>query len=119
MFIAALFSALGLLIHKREDLNLMKVIIYPRALEALYNLLVEKNVVKPVKHGETVLYYFTLFFFTYNYIFEPHNMGASTVKSLDYYADLSNEERMMFDVMRLKVRENILKSNPKAQFNLE
>ena len=41
VFISAIVSSLTLLMHKRKDLNIMKVVLYPRAIESLYTLLKE------------------------------------------------------------------------------
>ena len=46
IFIACLISGSTLLLHNRNDINLIKTITYPRAFEALYNILIEKNIIK-------------------------------------------------------------------------
>ncbi len=48
---SSLISSLALLLCDKSDLNLLKIAIYPRALEAMYNILVEKGILKPMKHG--------------------------------------------------------------------
>jgi hypothetical protein len=78
---------------KSKDMNIIKIFIYPRALEAIYNLLVEKKYLTPIKYGETILAILAIVFYTYNYIFEPYNVGMSTVRTLDLYSDITNGER--------------------------
>ena len=88
MFLAAVFSSFALFHANANDLNLIKVIIYPRAIEAVYNLLKSKGIIKPIKYGETLSCLFTLYVCTYCYIFEPYNIGESYVKTVNRYSDI-------------------------------
>ena len=71
VFLASAISSISLLIATRSDLNLLKIFIYPRAIEALYNLSIEKGLIRPIKHGEFLAALLANTIYTYNYIFEP------------------------------------------------
>ena len=53
---------------------------FPRAVEALYTLLVERGVITPFKHGETLVAIVTALAIAYSYIYEPANISYSFVK---------------------------------------
>lgn len=86
-------SSLSLFLANRRDVEIMKVMIFPRAFEALYTLLVEKGLIKPFKHGETLVAILAALAIAYSYIYEPANISYSFVKQLDRYCDLSQGER--------------------------
>ena len=80
VFIGGVISSLALFLANRRDLEILKVLIYPRAFEAIYALLVEKGIIKPIKHGETMVAIFASLMIAYSYIFEPANISYSFVK---------------------------------------
>ena len=112
VFISSLMSSLGLLLAKESDLNLIKVLIYPRALEAIYNILKAKGIIKPIKYGEAISCFTALYICTYCYIFEPQNIGESYVRTVDRYCDLQPNERMIFEAMREMVKRDIKAAYP-------
>ena len=110
MFIASLISSLALLRASPKDLNILKVFIYPRAAEALYNLLVERGIIKPVaKHGQTYFCLIIMAVVLYNFSFESQNIGVSFAKSVERYSDMTAGERQMFDAFRM-VKTNKIKA---------
>ena len=107
VFISALLSSLTLCILERRDLEILKVIIFPRLCEALYTLAVEKGYITPIPHGETLVAWMTALAIAYSYIYEPANISYSFVRQLDRYCDLSKGERELFDSMRVVVAKHI------------
>ena len=103
----ALASSLALFLAERRDLEIMKVLILPRAFEAFYTLLVERGIITPIKHGETVVAILAALAIAYSYIYEPANISYSFVKQLDRYCDLSPGERQLFNSMRVVVANRI------------
>ena len=73
-------SSFALFLASRRDLEVMKVLIFPRACEAFYTLLVEKRIIKPIKHGETIVSMLTALAIAYSYIYEPANISHSFAK---------------------------------------
>ena len=112
VFCASLLSSTSLLLAKQSDLNLIKVLIYPRALEAIFNILKEKGYIRPIKYGEALSCFVALYICTYCYIFEPHNIGESYVRTVDRYCDLQGNEKEVFDAMRYMMNEHIKKTYP-------
>mmetsp|Transcript_37746 Transcript_37746/g.36200 ORF Transcript_37746/g.36200 Transcript_37746/m.36200 type:complete len:114 (-) Transcript_37746:34-375(-) len=105
-----MLSSTALLLAKSNDLNLIKVLIYPRALEAIYNVMKEKGFVKPIKYGEALFCFFTLYVCTYCYIFEPDCIGESYVRTVDRYCDLQRNEKEVFNANR-HILDNYIKAN--------
>ena len=108
-------SSLGLLLAQRSDIEILKVLIFPRAFESLYALLVERGIIKPIKHGETIVAILAALAIAYSYIYEPANISHSFVKQLDKYCDLSSGERQLFNTMRVIVADNIQKKYHRAK----
>ena len=109
VFVAALMSSTALFLAQRGDYELLKVLIVPRAFEAIYALLVERGVITPIKHGETMVAILAALAIAYSYIYEPANVSFSFVRQLDKYCDLSKGERQLFDMMRVVVADDIKK----------
>ena len=105
-------AALGLLFGDRSDVNLIKIALYPRALEAAYSLAKEKELIKPIPKGEYLICAITMMFTTYCYIFEPHNVGVNFAKNLDYYSGSMETEKHLFNMGRGQVKQIILESYP-------
>ena len=112
VFIASLLSAFTLFIADKSDLGLLKIAIYPRAIEACYSLLLERGIVKPIKHGSIIVAAVPMVISTYMYIYEPHNVGMGLVKNLDRYSDVTLGERRMFHASREVVKDMIRNSYP-------
>ena len=73
-------SSFALFLLERRDLEILKVLIFPRAVEALYTLAVEKGYIKPIKYGETLVSGLTALAIAYSYIYEPANISYSFVR---------------------------------------
>jgi hypothetical protein len=68
---------------------------------------VEKGVIKPIRHGETIVAITAALAIAYSYIYEPANISYSFVKQLDRYCDLSPGERQLFNSMRVVIENRI------------
>ena len=51
MFISAMMSSFAISMGEPGDINLVKTFLYPRALEAVFSLLVEYKIISPFKYG--------------------------------------------------------------------
>eukprot|EP00347_Sterkiella_histriomuscorum_P005041 403358128 len=116
VFIASLLSALSLFIADRGDINLIKIALYPRALEAFYNLMIEKNLIRPIKHGQIFVAALAMSFTTYCFIFEPYNVGTGFAQKLGYYSGVTKHEQELFDMGRQLVKNSIIERYPHHQF---
>ena len=78
-------SSTAFLLANKSELDLMKIIIYPRTVEVLLNLLAEKGYIKNFKYSEVLAYVVIATIIVYNYLYEPMNLSQGYVKSIDYY----------------------------------
>ncbi len=85
VFISAMVSSLALFAADKGDIGIIKAIIYPRAAEAIYSLLKEKGLARPVKHGEGILFSLVLFVASYSFILERFNLPPSILKTYEFY----------------------------------
>jgi hypothetical protein len=92
VMMAALVSSMALKLAEAKDMNLLKLLIYPRAIESIYSLLVEKGIIKPIKNGETYTHMVVLIFLVYLYIHEPNVMEQSFKRSIDSYMNFTEVE---------------------------
>ena len=90
---SSLIASLTLFIAREKDITLIKIMLYPRAVDAIYHLLIEKGIVKPIKHGQIYLYLLEYLILVYTYIYEPWSLKPSFVKQLDFYCDLNKYEK--------------------------
>ena len=117
VFISALISSFALFLLERRDIEILKVLIYPRFVDALYNLAVERGYIKPIPYGESLVSIFALLAIAYSYIYEPANISHSFAKQLDKYCDLAQGERELFNMERLLVADHIqMKYHGKPSF---
>jgi hypothetical protein len=63
------------------------VIIYPRVIEGIYNILKNNGIIRPIKYGEAIACFIALYICTYAYIFEPESIGTSYVRAANRYSD--------------------------------
>ncbi len=102
---------------EHRDLEIIKVLLYPRFAEALYTLAVEKGYIKPIPYGETIVSFLGLLSICYSYIYEPQNISHSFARQLDRYVDLTKGEKELFDMQRLVVADHIqMKYHGKPSF---
>ena len=117
VFISALISSFALFLLERRDIEILKVLIYPRFVDALYNLAVERGYIKPIPYGESLVSIFALLAIAYSYIYESANISYSFAKQLDKYCDLTKGERELFNMERLLVADHIqMKYHGKPSF---
>mmetsp|Transcript_48254 Transcript_48254/g.35436 ORF Transcript_48254/g.35436 Transcript_48254/m.35436 type:complete len:120 (+) Transcript_48254:408-767(+) len=107
-----MLSSTALLMAQPSELNLLKVLLYPRALEVIYNWLKEKGYVKPIRFGEALSCYMTLYVCIYCYIFEPQNIGESYVKTVNKYGDIQGDELQVMNSLK-HIHDNYLVSRYK------
>ena len=51
-FICGLFSSLALLFATPGEVSIIKLVIYPRVIECIFEILCEKGILKKFKHGD-------------------------------------------------------------------
>lgn len=116
VFIAAAMSSLSLFLADARDQNLLKVFVLPRAAEAFYSILVEKGIISPIKYGTQIMNMSVLFVISYNFLFEPHNMPPSFMKTLYTYSNRTQGEAYLLDAMRESVVLNAKDFYPNPKF---
>ena len=92
VFISSMIASLALYLMDPKDQNIIYLLLYPRACEAVYSILKERGYITPIKGGEYLLHMVTLNIITYFYEFEPHNLDKSTEKSFDQYMQFDKDE---------------------------
>eukprot|EP00347_Sterkiella_histriomuscorum_P017533 403348975 len=100
---AAMMSSLALFMADHRDQNLVKVFLLPRAIEAVYNLLVEKGIIQPIRFGTQIMAIAIMYVISYNFLWEPHNMTPSFMKTLYNYSNRTKGEAFLLDAMRENV----------------
>ena len=107
-----MISALALFIADARDRKLLQIAIYPRAFEAIYSLLKERGIVKPIKHGEYLTCIFGMVVSVYLYLFETYCVGEGYSKNLDYYSGVTKDELNLFTAGREITKDLIKESYP-------
>eukprot|EP00347_Sterkiella_histriomuscorum_P013467 403364603 len=107
VFLAAALSSLSLLIAHPNDLNLLKILIFPRAIEALYYLLVERGILRPIPNGEYLMISICCIIVTYFYMHEVHILEPSLKKSIDKYMNLTKTEKMCVNAFQQIMRNMV------------
>jgi len=64
-------SSVSLMLTTQKELNLLKMIIYPRALEVTLKMLKEKGYIRDFKHSEIIGYWLVAIATVYNWGYEP------------------------------------------------
>ncbi len=106
-------SSFALYLMHQGDKKLIMLFLYPRAIEALYSLLVEKGVIRPLAWGgEYLTHMVSLNIITYLYEFEPYNLDKSTSKSFDLYMAWDKDDLETANSIRQLVLNNIRKKYP-------
>lgn len=99
VLIASMVSSFALHLLHQKDMNLIKILVYPRAIEAVYSLLKEKGYVKPIPYGETLSHMINVIIVVQLYMFEPKTVDPSFEKSLDSYMNYSEGEKHMVSIL--------------------
>ncbi|CDW75935.1 UNKNOWN [Stylonychia lemnae] len=110
VFISSLISGFALFLAESRDRKLLQIAIYPRAIEALYSLLKEQGVIKPIKHGEYITCVLAMILLVYLYLFEPYCVGEGYAKNLDYYSGVTKDELKLFTMGRV-ISKNMIREN--------
>jgi hypothetical protein len=111
LFIAGCLSSLALRLFERGELNILKVLIYPKTVETFWELFrkraIERSennetVVKILNppRGETMFCVLVVSVCVYAYAFEPYALNKSLVARIEKLASLTNGERQMFEAFR-------------------
>eukprot|EP00347_Sterkiella_histriomuscorum_P006292 403353327 len=107
LYIAGMVSSLAILIASPGEQSILKLLIYPRAFECLYQLLCEKGYLIKFKHGDILFYAFQVIAITYNYILEPPNMPKGFNRTIDQYSQLNYGEHLTLLAGRARLRADI------------
>ena len=111
LFIAGCLSSLALRLFERGELNILKVLIYPKTVETFWELFRKKmiewsenndtvvNILNPPR-GETIFCILVLSVCVYAYAYEPYALNKSLVTRIEKLASLTNGERQMFEAFR-------------------
>ena len=107
-FFACSIASLALHIAPENDIRILKVVIFSRAVTSTIQYFGHSTgLFKPVERGEkrrlTVEYGLATsacFFLVYCYIFEPNSMSASLRRTITRGMHLNNDEMRLFDCLR-------------------
>ena len=95
IFIAAGISSLSLYLASSKDMNLLKLLLFPRAIESIYCLLKERGYIKPIKHGEILFFIISQVTVVFFYIHENYALEPSMRRSIDRYMNLTPAEKYL------------------------
>lgn len=112
VFVASMAASLALFLADAKDMNLLKLLIFPRALESIWALLEEKGIVKPIPHGAIILNTVAVTMVVYFYIHEPFNLEPSIRRSVSSYMNMVAGERDMWTAFTNIELNNIKQSYP-------
>ena len=94
VFISAMMSSFAIFLGEPGDVNLVKTFLYPRAIEGLFNLLVDYRIISPIKYGTQLVSCLSQMFITYSYLIEPHNfVPQSFYTGIHRYSNITQGER--------------------------
>ena len=79
-------SSLAILLASPGEQSILKLLIYPRVIECIFQLLCEKGYLIKFKHGDVLAYAIQVIAITYNYILEPPNMPKGFNRTIDSYS---------------------------------
>ena len=71
-----------MLLTNERELNLLKTFLYPRVVEVIIRILVEKGYIKPFKHYDFVAYVVLATILVYFFVFEPSVLPMSYVNAV-------------------------------------
>lgn len=118
LFMAGCASSLALRLFERGELNILKVLIYPKTIETFWELF-RKKMIEKSNNNETVVQilnpprgetFFCILMITicvYAFAFEPYALNSGLVARIEKLASLTNGERQMFEAFRFITREQI------------
>lgn len=112
IFIAAGISSLSLYFASSKDMNLLKLVLFPRAIESIYCLMKEKGWIKPIKHGEILFFIVSQVTVVYFYIHENYALEPSMRRSIDRYMNLTPAERYLRLTFTGNMQNRILDKYP-------
>ena len=108
LFTACGVASLGLHIAPANDIRILKVVIFSRAVNSLVSYFGETTgIFRPVEHKEkrilTVefcLAYLACFFIVFCFIHEPTSMSPSLFRTVNRAMDMDAHEMRLFDCLR-------------------
>ncbi len=112
VFVASMVASLALHLADPKDMNLLKLLIFPRALESIWALLEEKGLVKPISNGSFYLNSFAVTLVVYFYVHEPFNLESSITRSVNSYVNMIPGEKHIWSAFTNIMLRNIKNSYP-------
>jgi hypothetical protein len=82
------------MLASEKELNLIKMILYPRAIEVILHMLRENGYIRDFKYSSVMAYWVVGLVCIYNWIYEPSNLPSNWVRTVDNYCRLSPGEKM-------------------------
>ena len=84
-FIAGIVCSFSLQLATQGEQSVLKLLLYPRVIESIFQFLCEKGIITKFKHGDILAYALQVIIITYSYMFEPDNMTKGFSKTIDNY----------------------------------
>jgi hypothetical protein len=111
LFFAGCASSFALRLFERGELNILKVLIYPKTIETFWELFRQKAIEKSNNNetvvkvlnpprGETFFCILMITICVYAFAFEPYALNTGLVSRIEKLASLTNGERQMFEAFR-------------------
>ena len=91
-FICGLVGSLALFFANSGEMSLVKLVVYPRAIECLFELMVERGILRKFKYGDIIAYALQVAFITYNYIYEG-SLPAGFGRTIDNYSQYTYDDQ--------------------------
>jgi len=88
-------------------LGLITVLAYPRVFEVLINMLIRRNIIKPFRHADIVVFMVVSALLTYCYIFEPSTLPSNFQRAINNFAFITKGEATAFATVSEQTSRNI------------
>ncbi len=87
VFISGMIASLALRLATSSEVTMVKLLLYPRVIECIFQYLCEKGLIKKFKHGDIFAYAAQVVMITASFIFEQDNLTPGFVRTIGTYSD--------------------------------
>ena len=94
---------MSFLLVNEKEMSLIKLVLYPRAIEVLLKLLAEKEIIRNFKYSEIIGYHIVTIIALYMVWFETMNLPQNFVRTVRSYGKLTEEEIMTLSALEENV----------------
>lgn len=117
IFIAGMIASLAIKFATLQEVTMIKLMLYPRVIECIFQYLCEKGIIKKFKHGDILAYSLQVIMITYSFLFEYDNMTKGFNRTIGTYSAYHTGDIPTYAMQAARVRAGIHKTNvPMTKF---